>query len=152
MSYLEISHIISVMDFSDWITARFLEWRGNRVGRGSSIADFARELGASQQIMSEWMKKGGKVPKAAKYVNALIRIYGDEVYTVLGIDTPDRIASKSELALASLPAEFRVKLLAAIAEASAEISARGVQPDSPDGLRITAEVFTRNGINVQLIQ
>ena len=31
------------------------------------------------------MAKGGKVPRAKKYINALAAVYGDEAYEVLGL-------------------------------------------------------------------
>ena len=73
------------MEFSDWITGKFVKWRGERVGNSASIAEFAKQFGAPQPLVSGWMKAGGKVPRAKKYINALAAVYGDEAYEVLGL-------------------------------------------------------------------
>jgi len=76
------------VEFSDWITGKFVKWRGERVGNSASIAEFAKQFGAPQQLVSSWMKpvaKGGKVPRAKKYINALAAVYGDEAYEVFGL-------------------------------------------------------------------
>jgi len=73
------------VEFSDWITEKFVEWRGGRVGQSASVAEFAKLFGASQPLVSGWMKAGGKVPRAKKYINALAAVYGDEAYEVLGL-------------------------------------------------------------------
>jgi hypothetical protein len=79
-----------MMDFSDWITNKYIEWRGRSLGRSGSVAEFARLFNASQPLMSQWMKKSGKVPTSQKYIHALVAQYGDEVYEVLGIaKSPD---------------------------------------------------------------
>ena len=69
------------MDFSDWINKKFYEWRGET---RKTIEEFADYIGVSQPLMSQWMKKNGKVPKSKKHVDALINKYGiEEVYKIL---------------------------------------------------------------------
>jgi SOS regulatory protein LexA len=84
---------MDIMEFSEWITQKFVDWRGDRIGKGSSIAEFGRQFGASQQLMSEWMKKDGKKPTSTKYVNALVRVYGDEILEILDITYAKNLGS-----------------------------------------------------------
>ncbi len=77
------------MRFDEWITRKYLLFRGNAIGREGSISEFAKFLGIPQPILSGWMKKGGKIPKSHKYISALARIYGDEVFDILGIEKTD---------------------------------------------------------------
>lgn len=103
------------MNFSDWITQKFVEWRGKRIGNSASVKEFAKLFGASQQLMSDWMKpseRGGKAPRSAKYINALAAVYGDEVYSVLGLVKPD----EEIISLDQLAPEDREALEAAMSE------------------------------------
>lgn len=79
------------MKFSDWIRGKYIKWREDKIGNSSSVVEFARQFGASQQVMSEWMKPGGRVPTSKKYVNAILEKYPDDpdVYKVLGLVEPD---------------------------------------------------------------
>ena len=138
------------MEFSDWITQKFIRWRGDRVGRGSSVADFAKLFGATQPVLSMWMKKGGKRPKSAKYINALVAVYGDEVYQILGLTPPAQNHLRENgygSAFSSLPRSIRSELTIAIDEINAIYAARKILPDSPEALAIADEVFARHGFS-----
>jgi transcriptional regulator with XRE-family HTH domain len=76
------------MEFWEWMTQKYIDWRGNAVGHERTISEFAKKLGVSQSLMSQWMKRGGKVPNSAKHINSLIEEYGSEVYDVLGLPRP----------------------------------------------------------------
>ena len=71
-------------EFDEWITGKYLEWRGDKVGRGGTVSAFARYVGVDQSIMSYWMS-GRNTPDSAKSINALVSRFGGEVYDVLGI-------------------------------------------------------------------
>jgi transcriptional regulator with XRE-family HTH domain len=77
--------------FRDFIRIKFAEWRG--IGR-ESLADFADYLGISQQVLSNWYNgKLKRTPDVGTY-NLLIAKYGNEVYDVLGISSPEPTALK----------------------------------------------------------
>lgn len=76
------------MEFSEWLTKKYIDWRGDAIGQEKSITKFAEMLGVTQSLMTQWLKKGGKVPTSQKYISALIRNYGVEVYDVLGLPRP----------------------------------------------------------------
>lgn len=127
--------IIYVVEFAEWIEAKFLEWRKDRYGRGTSVAEFAKQFGVSQQLMSDWMKKGGKKPRTAKYINALAAIYGNEVYAVLGLTPP----GKDDYS--NLPPDVRL----AVEEVNRELAARGIGAESPEAEKITIAIFAKYG-------
>jgi hypothetical protein len=53
------------MEFSDWITRKYIDWRGDAYGHNRTVEDFAVWIGISQPLMTQWMKKkGGKVPRS----------------------------------------------------------------------------------------
>ncbi len=85
------------MEFGDWITQKFLEWRGSAYGREGTIVEFAKEVGVSEKVMSSWMKKGGKKPRSTENINKLVAKFGPEVYVILGLPVPDGILSRYEL-------------------------------------------------------
>lgn len=63
------------MQFSEWITDKYIEWRGKAVGHDRSISDFAKLLGVSQSLLSELMS-GKKLP-GLKTVKKISQIYDD---------------------------------------------------------------------------
>jgi transcriptional regulator with XRE-family HTH domain len=132
------------MEFSEWISNKFVEWRGNRIGRGSSIADFAAEFGASQPAMSRWMHLGSKPPRSAKYINALYDRYGNEILEVLGIDLPSTV----DVPYDQLPPPLRASFSAALAELNAAYAAEGVSSDSPRALEIALSVLSKHGFSI----
>ena len=73
------------MQFSEWITKKYIDWRGEKIGNDGSVTEFAKLFGASHQLLTEWMKKDGRVPRSQKYIAALHKVYGREVLEVLGI-------------------------------------------------------------------
>jgi transcriptional regulator with XRE-family HTH domain len=102
-----ISTIISPMKFSDWINRKYVEWRGNAVGHERTVTEYAEMIGVSQPLMSSWMRAEGKQPRTAETINKLVKVYGYEVYQVLGYDTPtvlDEIPS-------DLPPDVRQRLM-----------------------------------------
>jgi hypothetical protein len=135
------------VDFSDWITQKYIEWRDKKTGRPASIAEFAKLFGASQQLMSDWMKKKGKIPKHKKYIDALIARYGLEVYDILSIPQPEE-GPRSSLLAAGFPPEFVDSVLAAREEFTAELSSRGIETDTPEARSIIREAFARHGIQL----
>ncbi len=76
------------MQFYEWITKKYIQWRGDAVGRDRTVKDFADWIGVSNQLMSYWMRKDGIIPRHQKTINKLVSKYGPEVYDVLGIPRP----------------------------------------------------------------
>ncbi|MEN6624257.1 MAG: hypothetical protein ABFD50_22260, partial [Smithella sp.] len=70
------------MEFSDWITKKYIEWRGDSFGHEKTISDFAKWMGVSQSVMSYWMKKNGKVPDTQKSISKIAKRYPD-IYEIL---------------------------------------------------------------------
>jgi hypothetical protein len=128
--------IIEWMDFSDWINKKYMEWRG---ASRATISDYSAFLGVPQSLLSQWMKRGGKVPTSKKYVDALIKIYGNEVFTVLDLPRP----------INQPPENFRERLRAALEEALQVMTSKGIEPDSPEGERIIAEIADKYGLEAK---
>lgn len=139
------------MEFSDWITQKFITWRGERYGNSASVAEFAKQFGASHQLVLGWMKKGGKKPKHAKYINALVTVYGKEVYDVLGLDRPVLEFTPDSIPLASLPPAVRKRFQAAFAQYEAALAQRGLTSASPEAPAILIKVFAEHGLNIASI-
>lgn len=143
------------MEFSEWITKKYVEWRGNRVGRGSSIADFANLFGASQPVMSRWMKAGSGVPNRAKYVNALIEHYGDEAREILGIPKPVKMPEGFHpewpvvYALDFLPPELHDRFIDMFNELTRRFSEEKPEAGSPEALKLANEIITKYGFEVK---
>jgi hypothetical protein len=111
------------MDFSDWITKKYVAWRGDAVGNVRSITDFADFVGVKQPVMSSWMKKGGKIPRSQGSISKLVRAFGPEVYDVLGLPRP---GSSEDIDLSHLPDDFRKRLKSAAAETNRILEEHGL--------------------------
>jgi hypothetical protein len=133
------------MEFSEWINKKYVEWRGDRFGHGSSVADFAEEFGASQQVMSRWMHPGSKPPKKPEYLNALEKRYGAEFLQALGIE---RSVFTIGISYDQLPPPLRLSFTAALAELNAAYATEGISSDSPRALEIALSVLSKHGFSI----
>lgn len=77
-----------VVDFKEWITQQYLEWRGDAYGRTNTVSDFADYLDVKQQMVSSWMNGNSK--PSLKSINKLAFRLGYEVYDVLEIPEDER--------------------------------------------------------------
>lgn len=122
------------MEFSDWITQKYISWRGNAIGQDRSITEFAAMLKVPQSLMSQWMKDKGKVPTSKKYIASLINFYGMEAYGVLGLPIPEDSVDNLPEPLRSISLELR--------ETLAEYKVSG---DSPQAGTILDEIMKKHG-------
>jgi len=125
------------MDFSDWITGKYIQWRGPKIGAESTISAYARYIGVSQQVMSDWMKKDGKIPRSTAHINILAKHYPD-VYGILGLEPPAPD-------LDYLPDDFRRRLQSAMSETEAALRERGLTGSDPEAVTITIQIFEKWG-------
>lgn len=128
------------MEFSTWITKKYLEWRSDKIGNAGSIVEFARRFGASQQLMSEWMKPHGKKPRSHKYINALVAEYGNEVYVVLGLEI-----SPNPLPIEKVPPALRERLEGAMREIANTLEKQNLDPESEAAQHVAREVMAEYG-------
>ena len=80
------------MDFSDYLTQKYIEWRGNAIGNEKSISKFALEIGVKQPTLSQWMKKGGRKPESKEQIEKLSAYFGPEIFDTLGLRRPVEIS------------------------------------------------------------
>ena len=132
------------VDFSDWITKKYVEWRGAAIGNDRSISEFSEWLGVSQPVMSTWMKKGGKVPRSQKSITALVKRFGSEVYDVLGLPRPE-----ASFSIDSLPVSLQTDLRLAMAEIEKKLGS--MDPDSPEGDSLVRSILKKHGFIVEKI-
>ena len=96
--------------FGDWITQKYLEWRGDGIGRAKSVSAFADYLGVSQPLLTRWMN--GDYNPNKENANKIAFRLGYEVYDVLEIPEDDRpIRYDLRRAIQSVPPENQDELL-----------------------------------------
>jgi hypothetical protein len=127
------------MEFSEWITKKYIQWRGDKIGAEGTQTAFANYLDVPQQVMSDWMKKGGSLPRKAKYVNLLAAHY-PEIYELLNIPAPE-----NQEVLSHLPPNFRFRLLQAEKEVDRVLQRRGLTGEDPQAEEITIRIFEKWG-------
>lgn len=104
------------VDFHAWINKKYVEWRGDAIGRDHSQKEFADWVGISPSLMTYWLKRNGKIPKHQKTVNKLVRRFGPEVYEVLGIPPPPLFIQKLEALYDELDQDRQRQLMKRISE------------------------------------
>jgi hypothetical protein len=138
-----------IMEFSEWLTQKYIEWRGDAIGNNRSISDFAQMVGVSQPTMSFWMKRGGKIPRAKDSIQHLVNAFGFEVYDVLGLPKPG-----SENYIGQLPLPFRERLESALSEINETYQVEGIDTaNDPRGERascIAESIFAKYGISISV--
>ena len=73
-----------MVNFGDWITRKYIDWRGDAIGHEGTVSAFSEWVGVKPSLMSQWMS-GTKTPTSVKSINTLTGRFGSEVYDVLGI-------------------------------------------------------------------
>lgn len=134
-------------EFSEWITQKYIAWRGNAIGQDRSISKFADLLGIRQNVLSAWMQKNGKTPRDQKNINALIRHFGFEAYDALGLERP----SDSEF-FEGLPSEIAGPLKAAIEEVRASGMNKDTDIATPEDIERIKAIFEKHGVDIKVIE
>jgi len=127
------------MKFNDYLTQKYVDWRGDAIGRERSLKDFADWIGVSNQLLTYWMRLNGKIPKYKKNIDKLVTKFGPEIYDLLGLARPDTIP------LDQLPRAVRDRLTTAVYEVNSELGTRGLSGDSPESEDIVNEIFEKHG-------
>jgi predicted DNA-binding protein YlxM (UPF0122 family) len=127
-----------MLEFWEWITKKYVDYRGDAIGQDRSITEFANWVGVSQQTMSGWMKKGGKLPRSQKSITNLVKKFGPEVYDVLGLPMPE-----ASFPIDSLPSEMQTDLRLALSEIKSKLGS--LDPDSPEGDALVRSILKKHG-------
>jgi transcriptional regulator with XRE-family HTH domain len=112
--------------FSKWLTQKYLEWRGNAIGRESTITEFAKYLGVNQSALSAWMN-GTRVPKHQETISKLTAKFGNEVFIQLGKEPT--ILDEIIYLVEKFPEEAHLRVLKEIQEL---YQAMGLSPYNED--------------------
>ena len=126
-----------VMEWTDWINRKYIEWRGDS---RKTISQFADYVGVSQSLMSQWMSPNPKKPTSQVSISKLVAIYGIEVYEVLGLPVP-----AEEIPLDQLPEDLQSDLRGFLYEVPAALDAAGVDAGSETGKNILKELMAKYG-------
>ena len=118
--------------FKDWLMDKFTEWERAQKHRQSYSA-FARYLGVKQSALSHWMN-GNYTPTGENLVK-VASILGPEVYTALGLVSPEESHVPPPVQSAYDRASERVKSL-------------GIPADSDESERIFIEELSKVGYKV----
>ena len=125
------------MEFWEWIEGKFVQWRGPT---RATVQEYADYLGVSQSLLSQWMKKKGKVPRGKKQIDALVSKYPDDkqLYEFFKNDLEND-------PFFSLPSDLRKRAITAFEEVGRAIKERGVPLDSEEAEKISNEIMSRFG-------
>lgn len=115
----------------EYFNGEFYAFRGpTRKG----VSDFANYLDFPQSQISQYLKRGGKVPKSIAVIDKLAKKLGPKVYVVLGHPVPDVPFDLLPEPLRSISREVR--------ETLAKYTLSG---DSPETGKIMDEIMKKYG-------
>lgn len=138
------------MEFSDWIFKKYIEYRGNAVGQEKSLSKFAKEIGVSQSLMSQWMtKNGSKTPRNQETITRLVNFFGLEVYDVLGLPIPG--ISTGGIPFSDLPPELQSRLSAAMNEINVLLKEKNISSEE-EAFKIASEVFASHSLRAAKVE
>jgi|SRR3972149_3587728 len=126
------------MEFWEWLTLKYTQWRGDSIGRERNITEFAKEIGVRQQTLSSWMQKGGPIPTDDKSIRKLADYFGPEIFNILGVPS-------GSWGAAYLPANLRRRLERAVRETSQALVDRNLSGDDPAAEQLAITIFERHG-------
>jgi transcriptional regulator with XRE-family HTH domain len=82
---------ITMSEFSDWMTKKFLEWQTEQ-GKRKTVEEFSVYIGVSRPLVNMWMN-GNQIP-GKENIKYLSEIFGNEVYDVLNLPRPNPYLQK----------------------------------------------------------
>jgi len=129
------------MEFRDWITKKYIEWRGET---RNSVQQFSLYLGISQSTVSAWINGTRGIPTSKKIISKLFEVYGDEIFSILGYDDPD----SEKIDISSLPEDLQERFRTAMSEIDEAIKSRAGLVDSEDTSRLVRETFSKYGFTI----
>jgi hypothetical protein len=141
-----IAYIIKNVEWSQFINDKYEEWRKDKRGNAASVTQFAKLFGADHQIIWNWMKPGSKPPRKPEYIQALVSVFGDEVYKVNGW-LPKPIPNDT-VSIDQLPEEDRESVEAFLRDLRDFFTRSGIDPESDDGIRRIAEISKKHGFSI----
>ena len=115
----------------EYINHEYYAFRGES---RKTISDFAEWFGLPQGQLSQYMKKGGKIPNGLTVINKFVKRLGTKVYEVLEISGPD-------LGIDALPEPLR-SITHEVRETLAEYKGAG---DSPEADNLIEEIMKKHG-------
>lgn len=122
-------------DWYEFANNAFIEWRGPT---RKTLTEFAEWIGLSQPVISMQLKKGGKVPRDQKTIDAWCRRYGvKQIYTILGIP------------IRKVTYEMSPELIQSLSKEIGEtFKAKGLKGGEPEAFEIVKEIMIKHGLNV----
>ena len=126
------------MQFWEYLTKKYIEWRGDAYGRDKTQTQWAGEIGVPQPTLTRWMQKGGPIPTDDKSIRKLANYFGPEIFNILGV-------SSGSWGAAYLPANLRRRLERAVRETSQALVDRNLSGDDPAAEQLAITIFERHG-------
>lgn len=128
------------VEFKEWITKRYLEWRGDSFGNERSISEFARYLDVNQSLLSRWMS-GVKIPGVIN-IAKISNLYPEVYDYIESIDN----------GLVVLPLDLALKIRKAQSETIKVLKDKGISINSPEGKEILIKTYSEFGITLNEIE
>lgn len=107
MSPISYTMLVTMNNFSSWITRKYVEWQAKE-GRRKTIEEFAAYLGTSRPLVNMWMN-GNKKP-GRENIKILAELFGNEIYDVLELPRPNPYKQVIDRVWEFLPEDFQKRI------------------------------------------
>jgi transcriptional regulator with XRE-family HTH domain len=128
---------IQIMEFNEWIEKKYMEWCGQK---RRTIIEFADYLGVKQPALSKWMKPGSTRKPDRESVRKIAEKYPD-IYAALDMSPPPSV----KLSIDLNDPEFIARASDAGKRLEEELTKKGIDLDSPEGIKIAIEILFDSG-------
>lgn len=125
--------------FAAWIIKKWSEWDA-KTGTRTTQQQLADHLGLTRSAIAQYVS-GRQVPEGDS-LRAIARKFGDEVYSILGIDPPTD-------EFAGFPPELAGRLRLAARAIENMLNAGLFAPGTPEHAAAAREVFARYGLELK---
>ncbi len=121
-----------------WIEGQYLNWQITQ-GKRVTLSEFAQFLGISKQLLNNFLT-GRRKPTYRVALSMAEKLKADKILEILGYT---KIVPLDQYA--HLPLDLRERLERAIEETNRALEERGLTGDTPEGRKLTIEIFERHG-------
>jgi hypothetical protein len=118
----------------EYINRKYIDWRGDT---RKTISEFAEWLDFSQGQLSQYMRRGGRIPAGQTVINRFARRFGVEVYEVLEISVPDDSMLLLPEPMRTIAREIRETL-----------AAKYIPEDAPEAGEVVDEILKKHGYSL----
>jgi transcriptional regulator with XRE-family HTH domain len=134
-----------MMKPQEWLDQKYAEWERTQPGR-QTYYHFARYLEVNHTDLTQWIS-GTAVPSGDDLARLAGKL-GNEIYDLMGINSPNTQFQHLASAFSCLPSALRQHLSSAFQEIEQQIKSQQLDPESVEAKRISVKTLAKWGFHI----